>query len=157
MIKLCFNYFYIKLRIEYFDFSIVLTIGLWQMHNFFVRMRQFVSTVITINILCPLYSKSCRIKSLKVFKQRLNSILIWQKIEQTKNKISIVSKVYKTRRIRTRNMHVWQRYPKGIYRRNIGDYLRQPYLWVKYRSSSATLPLVDYSVIIDWIYDHISL
>ena len=23
--------------------------------------------------------------------------------------------------------------PKGIYRRNIGDYLRQPYLWVKYK------------------------
>ena len=23
--------------------------------------------------------------------------------------------------------------PKGIYRRNIGDYIRQPYLWVKYR------------------------
>ena len=23
--------------------------------------------------------------------------------------------------------------PKGIYRRNIDDYLRQPYLWVKYR------------------------
>ena len=44
--------------------------------------------------------------------------------------------------------------PKGIYRRNIGDYLRQPYLWVKYRwSSSATLPLVDYV----WIYDHILL
>ena len=31
-------------------------------------------------------------------------------------------------------------YPKAIYRRNIGDYLRQPYLWVKYRwSSSATI------------------
>ena len=45
-------------------------------------------------------------------------------------------------------------HPKGIYRRNIGDYLRQPYLWVKYRwSSSATLPLVDYV----WIYDHILL
>ena len=44
--------------------------------------------------------------------------------------------------------------PKGIYRRNIGDYLRQPYLWVKYMwSSSATLPLVDYV----WIYDHILL
>ena len=23
--------------------------------------------------------------------------------------------------------------PKGIYRRNIGDYLREPYLWLKYR------------------------
>ena len=28
---------------------------------------------------------------------------------------------------------LWFVYPKGIYRRNIGDYLRQPYLWVKYR------------------------
>ena len=32
--------------------------------------------------------------------------------------------------------------PKGIYRRNIGDYLRQPYLWVKYRWSSSAIPFL---------------
>ena len=32
-----------------------------------------------------------------------------------------------------KNMAKYVNFPKGIYRRNIGDYFRQPYLWVKYR------------------------